>query len=138
MERLRSDPSLVPSAVEELLRYEAPSQHTARLAPADVELGGKAIRKRQAVIAVMGAGNRDPERFPDPDRLDLGRRDNRHLAFGWAAHFCFGAALARLEGQIAFATILRRFPGLRLDESAPLAWRHNLGLRGLTALNVVF
>jgi pimeloyl-[acyl-carrier protein] synthase len=138
MERLRADPSLIPSAVEELLRYESPSQHTARLAPVDVELGGKQIGKRQAVIAVMGAANRDPERFPDPDRLDLGRADNRHLAFGWAAHFCFGAALARMEGQIAFETILRRLPGLTLDKSIPLLWRHNLGLRGLTGLPVAF
>ena len=100
-------------------------------------LGGKLIRKRQAVIAVMAAGNRDPERFPDPDRLDLGRADNRHLAFGWAAHFCFGAPLARIEGQIAFATMLRRLPNLRL-EPGPLVWRENLGLRGLTALPVTF
>lgn len=138
MERLRSNSSLIPSAVEELLRYESPSQHTARLAQADVELGGKQIRKRQAVIAVMGAANRDPERFGDPDRLDLSRSDNRHLAFGWAAHFCFGAALARMEGQIAFETILRRLPGLTLDTSIPLIWRHNLGLRGLTGLPVTF
>jgi pimeloyl-[acyl-carrier protein] synthase len=138
MDRLRSDSSLIASAVEELLRFESPSQHTARLAPGDLTLGGKDIRKRQAVIAVMGAANRDPERFPDPDRLDLVRKDNRHLAFGWAAHFCFGAALARLEGQIAFGTILRRLPNLRLDPSEKLVWRHNLGLRGLTSLNVVF
>jgi pimeloyl-[acyl-carrier protein] synthase len=138
MDRLRSDSSLIASAVEELLRFESPSQHTARLAPGDLTLGGKDIRKRQAVIAVMGAANRDPGRFPDPDRLDLVRKDNRHLAFGWAAHFCFGAALARLEGQIAFGTILRRLPNLRLDPSEKLVWRHNLGLRGLTSLNVVF
>lgn len=138
MERLRNDSCLVPSAVEELLRYESPSQHTARLAPADVQLGNRQIRKRQAVIAVMGAGNRDPERFEEPDRLDLARKDNRHLAFGWAAHFCFGAALARLEGQIAFETLLRRLPRLKLDTEAILQWRHNLGLRGLTALPVTF
>ena len=101
-------------------------------------MGGKKIRERQAVIAVMGAANRDPERFPDPDRLDLARQDNRHLAFGWAAHFCFGAALARLEGQIAFETILRSLPGLTLDTSIPLEWRHNLGLRGLTRLPITF
>jgi hypothetical protein len=138
MARLKKDSSLIPSAVEELLRYESPSQHTARLAPADVEMGGKQIRKRQAVIAVMGAANRDPARFSEPDRLDISRQDNRHLAFGWAAHFCFGAALARLEGQIAFETLLRRLPNLALDNTTPLEWRHNLGLRGLTALPVVF
>lgn len=138
LDRLRADSSLIPSAVEELLRYESPSQHTARLAPADVHLGGKVIRKRQAVIAVMGAGNRDPERFPEPDRLDITRKNNQHLAFGWAAHFCFGAALARLEGQIAFDMILRRLPQLRLNAQGPLVWRHNLGLRGLTSLPVAF
>lgn len=137
MQRLRDDPELIPSAVEELLRYESPSQHTARLARADVELGGRKIRKRDAVIAVMGAANRDPERFPDPDRLDLARKDNRHLAFGWAAHFCFGAALARIEGQVSFATILRRMPALVLQQ-VPLQWRTNLGLRGLLALPVTY
>jgi hypothetical protein len=135
MQRLRDDPELIPSAVEELLRYESPSQHTARLARTDVELGGRKIRKRDAVIAVMGAANRDPERFPNPDRLDLARTDNRHLAFGWAAHFCFGAALARIEGQVSFATILRRMPDLALRQ-VPLQWRTNLGLRGLVALPV--
>jgi cytochrome P450 len=136
-ERLRADFSLVPSAVEELLRYESPSQHTARLAPDDVELGGKLIRRRQAVIAVMGAANRDPERFPDPDRLDISRKDNRHVAFAWASHFCFGAPLARIEGQIVFETMLRRMPGLALAQEQ-LTWRENLGLRGLTVLPVTF
>jgi cytochrome P450 len=131
--RLRADREIMPAAVEELLRYESPSQHTARLAPSDVVLGGKQIRKKQAVIAVMAAGNRDPERFPDPDRLDFDRRDNRHLAFGWAAHFCFGAPLARLEGQIAFEALLHRFPTLELTGDE-LVWRENLGLRGLQAL----
>jgi cytochrome P450 len=137
LDRLRNDPSLIASAVEELLRYESPSQHTARLAPEDTVLGNERIGRRQAVIAVMGAANRDPERFPDPDRLNLARSDNRHVAFGWAAHFCFGAPLARLEGQIAFSTLLRRLPDLRL-EPGPLVWRANLGLRGLTALRVAF
>jgi hypothetical protein len=137
MERLRRDLSLMPSAVEELLRYESPSQHTARLAPADLELGGKAIKKRDAVIAVMGAANRDPERFPDPDRLDIGRQDNRHMAFAWASHFCFGAPLARIEGQIVLTTLLQRMPEMQLT-SAPINWRANLGLRGLTALPVEF
>ena len=137
MARLRADSSLLPSAVEELLRFEPPSQHTARLAPRDTLLGGQLIRERQAVIVVMAAGNRDPERFPDPDRLDLARPNNRHLSFGWAAHFCFGAPLARMEGQIAFETLLRRLPDLR-QESAPLVWRQNLGLRGLTELRLRF
>jgi cytochrome P450 len=137
LRRLQEDLTLIPAAVEELLRYESPSQHTARLAPDDVELGGKTIRKRQAVIAVMGAANRDPERFPDPDRLDLGRQDNRHLAFAWASHFCFGAPLARIEGQIAFEAILRRMPNIAL-ETSHVTWRENLGLRGLTALPVTF
>ncbi len=134
--RLTSDFSIMPSAVEELLRYESPSQHTARIAPDDVELGGKLIRKGQAVIAVMAAGNRDPARFPDPEKLDLTRADNRHLAFGWAAHFCFGAPLARIEGQIAFETLLGRLPDLALQPE-PLVWRENLGLRGLKALPLV-
>ena len=136
-ERLRNDLSLIPSAVEELLRYESPSQQTARLAPDDVMLGDKLIRKRQAVIAVMGAANRDPERFPDPDRLDLGRQDNRHVAFAWASHFCFGAPLARIEGQTAFEAIVRRMPNMKLD-GVSLKWRENLGLRGLIALPVTF
>jgi cytochrome P450 len=137
MQRLKSDPNLLPSAVEELLRFEPPVLQTARLAPADTELGDKKIRKREAVIAVMAAANRDPDRFSDPNRLDLGRQDNRHLAFGWAAHFCFGAALARIEGQIAFATLLRRLPELALTPG-PLTWRNNQGLRGLEALPVRF
>jgi len=135
--RLRQDRSIIGSAVEELLRYESPSQYTGRLAPEDIEMGGKKISKRQAVLAVMGAANRDPERFPDPDRLDLTRKDNRHVAFGWGPHFCFGAPLARIEGQIAFATVLERLHDMRLDPE-PLVWRENLGLRGLTALPVSF
>src|SRR6266566_9327030 len=135
--RLRSDLTLIPSAVEELLRYESPSQHTARIAPQDTELGGKQIRKGQAVIAVMGAGNRDPERFPDPDSLDIARTDNRHLAFGWASHFCFGAPLARIEGQLVIEAIVSRTSNLALDPG-PLVWRENLGLRGLISLPVTF
>ena len=137
LERLRSDPALISSAVEELLRYESPSQHTVRVALEDAELAGRLISSGQAVIAVLGAANRDPAIFPEPDRLDLGRRDNRHLAFGWAGHFCFGAPLARIEAQIAFGTLLRRLPHLSL-EPEPLVWQENLGLRGLKALPVSF
>lgn len=135
--RLRDDSSLIPSAVEELLRYESPSQHTGRIAREDVEIGGKQIHKGQAVMAIMAAANRDPERFPDPDRLILDRSDNKHLAFGWSSHFCFGAPLARMEGQIAFETILRRLPNVEVVPG-PLTWRNNSGLRGLTALPVTF
>jgi pimeloyl-[acyl-carrier protein] synthase len=135
--RLRADPSLLPSAIEELLRYESPIQYTTRLAPADVDLGGKLIRQRQAVIALMGAANRDPEHFPDPDRLDITRSDNRHLAFAWAAHYCFGAPLARVEAQVAFSTILRRLPNLTL-EPVSLVWRRNMAFRGLEALPVAW
>jgi len=137
LERLRDEPELMPSAVEELLRYESPSQHTARLAPEGAVLGGTEIPAGAAVIAVMGAGNRDPERFVDPDRLDLAREGNRHLAFGWASHFCFGAPLARMEGQIAFETLLARFPTLSMAPAEDVRWRPNLGLRGLTELHVV-
>ncbi|MBC5799348.1 MAG: cytochrome P450 [Candidatus Eremiobacteraeota bacterium] len=138
--RLHDAPNLIPSAVEEMLRYEPPSQQTARLAPYDVELGGKQIRKRQAVIAVMAAANRDPSRFPQPDRFDIERTDNRHLSFGWGAHFCFGAALARMEAHATFEALLRRFERFRLDgvADASLRWRTNLGLRGLVALPVAF
>ena len=135
--RLNADLSLIPSAVEEMLRYEPPSQHTGRLAPCDLELGGKKILKRQAAIAVMAAGNRDPERFPEPNRFDITRKDNRHLSFGWAAHFCFGAALARIEGQVAFEEMFRRLPNWTLDPK-PLEWRTNLGLRGLRSLHMSF
>jgi cytochrome P450 len=136
-EQLRNHPEIIASAVEEFLRYESPVQHTARIAPDDMQLRGKTIRKGSRVVASLAAANRDPDRFPDPDRLDLLRPDNRHLAFGWASHFCFGAPLARMEGQIAFNTLLRRLrhPAL-LDQK--LIWRQNAGLRGLTALNIRF
>lgn len=132
---LRRDPELVPMALEELLRYESPSQFTARVAPEDLELGGKLVRRRQAIIAVLAAANRDPARFPDPDRLDLRRSGNRHVAFGWAAHFCFGAALARLEGKIVLEALLDRYPGMRLLNDR-MTWRENIGLRGLVSLPI--
>ena len=137
MEMLLDNPALMPSAVEELLRFESPIQHTARVAHEDLTLGGKRIRRGQSVIAVIAAGNRDPERFSDPDTLDLKRTDNRHLAFGWGAHYCFGAPLARIEGQVAFGTLLRRLHNLELA-SEEIVWHENLGLRGLTHLHVRF
>lgn len=137
LQKLRDSLSLIPSAVEELLRYESPVQHTARIAPEDTIMDGKLIRKRQAVIAVMAAANRDPARFPDPDRLDIARADNRHVAFGAGAHFCFGGPLARLEAQIVFEEMLKWFPHWSL-EPGPLVWRTNLGIRGLNSLHVNF
>ncbi len=134
---LRDRPEIMDSAVEELLRYESPSQHTGRICRADTMMGGKLIRKGDAVMAVMAAGNRDPQRFADPDTLDFERADNRHLAFGWAAHFCFGAPLARMEGRIAFHALLGRLNDLALGEGK-LVWRENLGLRGLKSLPVTF
>ncbi len=136
LEKLRANPALVPSAVEELLRFESPTQYTGRLAPQDTEIGGKVIKQKQAVFAVLGAGNRDPERFPNPDKLDIARTDNKHLAFGWGAHFCFGAPLARIEAQMAFEELLK-LQNWAL-EPGPLTWRTNLALRGLTKLPITF
>jgi pimeloyl-[acyl-carrier protein] synthase len=136
-ELLRSRPEIAKSAVEELLRYESPVQHTARIAPADFELRGKTIQKGSRIVVVLAAANRDPNRFSDPNRLDLLREDNRQVAFGWAAHFCFGAPLARMEGQIAFNTLLRRLLNPVLLEET-LTWRSNAGLRSLTSLKIGF
>ncbi len=137
-QRLLAEPALIQPAIEEFLRFESPIQHTARVAPDDDELGGKRIRKGQAIIAVIAAANRDPERFRDPDRLDIGRPDNRHLAFGAGAHHCFGAPLARLEAQIAFSALVERMRRMRLAPG-PLTWRKNAGaFRGLESLHVVF
>ena len=135
--QLRDNSELIPSAVEELLRYESPSQHTGRIARENVGLGDKQILKGQAVMAIMAAANRDPARFNNPDELILERADNKHLAFGWSSHFCFGAPLARMEGQIAFQTLLQRLPEINLAPG-PLAWRDNSGLRGLLALPITF
>src|SRR5271170_809791 len=136
-ELLRSRPEIVGSAVEELLRIESPVQHTARIAPAEMQLGGKTIEKGSRIVAVLAAANRDPNRFPDPDQLDLLREDNRQVAFGWAAHFCFGAPLARMEGQIAFNALLKRLSNpVVLNEK--LDWRSNAGLRSLTSLRITF
>src|SRR5271170_943368 len=136
-ELLRGRPEIAKAAVEELLRYESPVQHTARIAPADFELRGKTILKGSRIVVVLAAANRDPNRFPDPNRLDLLREDNRQVAFGWAAHFCFGAPLARMEGQIAFNALLKRLSNpVVLDEK--LDWRSNAGLRSLTSLKIGF
>ncbi len=137
LERLRDAPSLIQSAVEELLRYDGPVQRTARITNADVELGEQKIPKGSMVVPVIGAANRDPAHFPDPDRLDVSRPDNRHIAFGFGIHFCLGAPLARLEGQITLGTLLHRLPRLALSTERP-EWRESQVLRGLKALPVSF
>ena len=135
LKRLRDDPSLIPTAVEELLRYDSPVQFTHRILTADVELGGKTLRAGQMVLLLLAAANRDPEQFPDPDKLDVSRQNNKHVAFGLGSHFCLGAPLARLEGRFVFEALLRRAPNLRLDGPAP-RYRQNFNLRGLESLHV--
>jgi pimeloyl-[acyl-carrier protein] synthase len=130
---LRADPSLIDSAVEELLRYESPVQLTSRVAKEDLEIRGKPVRPGQEVCLGLAAANRDPEKFPDPDRLDITRADNHHVAFGHGLHFCLGAPLARLEGQIAIQTMLHRLPTMRLETETP-EWRDGIMMRGLKSL----
>jgi cytochrome P450 len=135
--RLQRDPALLTGAVEELLRYDSPVQRTARITMADVEMGGKSIAKGAMVVTALGAANRDPAQFADPDRLDITRKDVRHISFGYGIHFCLGAPLARLEGQIALGTLLKRAPRLALAEPSP-EWRESSVLRGLKRLRVTF
>jgi pimeloyl-[acyl-carrier protein] synthase len=120
-----------------MLRFEAPSQHTTRIPRQDLMLGGKKISSGQSVIAVMGAANRDPDRFPDPDRFDITRKDNKHLAFGAGPHYCFGAPLGRMEANLAFRTLMERISDFSVA-SDRLFWRDNLGLRGLVELPLFF
>ena len=133
--RLQDDPSLIGSAVEEFLRYDSPVQTTDRVATTDCEIAGHPVRKGTVVALLLGAANRDPGHFEDPERLDLGRRDNHHLSFGHGVHFCLGAALARVEAQIAIASLLRRFPDLDGDR-APSEWKRSIVLRGPTAMRL--
>jgi len=135
-QRLQADPGLIGSAIEELLRYDSPVQAAFRRATDDFELGGQHIRQGDHLLLLLGAANRDPEQFPNPDQLDLGRRDNRHVAFGLGPHFCLGAAIARLEGQIALQTLFTRFPNTQLG-TGRLTWRPNVLFRGLESLPVV-
>jgi cytochrome P450 len=116
---LKDDPALLTSAIEEMLRYESPVSRQPRLIKEDVEMGGKKLRRGQIAFQMLNAANRDPAYFTDPDRFDIQRRQNRHMAFGVGIHFCAGAALARTEGQIVFSTLMARLPGLRLVEEKP-------------------
>jgi cytochrome P450 len=136
--RLRADPSLLPGAVEELLRFANPLNHaTDRYAPESLEVGGVTIPAGEPVLVVTSSANRDPARFPDPDRLDVGRDASGHVAFGHGIHYCVGAPLARLEGEIAFGALLARFPGLSLAlEPSQLRWRPSSLIHGLETLPV--
>jgi cytochrome P450 len=132
--RLRSDPALIPAAVEELMRWDPPLQLFERWALEDLEIQGILIRRGAELGLVFGSGNRDPAVFERPDELDVARTPNPHLTFGAGIHFCLGAPLARLELQISFGTVLRRMPALELVQ-AP-AWKPNYIIRGLGGLQV--
>jgi len=136
LKRLKADPSLAASAVEEVLRFDPPVQLDGRIALEDAEFDGVAVPKGHSVTTLIGAANRDPERFPDPEKFDITRGDDRHLAFGFGIHYCMGAPLAKIEGQVALATIVRRCEGMKLLTKTPSY--KNLVLRGLESLSVGF
>jgi cytochrome P450 len=140
LRKLREDPALIKPAIEELLRYDGPVEtSTERFAREDIAIGGTVIPRGEMVMVVIASADHDPDRFQDPDALDITRADNKHLAFGKGIHFCLGAPLARMEGQIAINTLLRRMPNLRLKYSPEsLTWRPGMVLRGLKALPVEF
>ncbi len=135
MQALRDDPSLMPIAVEEILRYDSPTHIVWRMASEDAEIDGRRIAKGQFVNLITGGANRDPAQFPDPDKLDVRRGVTRHSTFGMGAHFCIGAPLAKMEGEIALGTLIRRFPNIRL-ETETLEWDGNPTFHGLKALPV--
>jgi cytochrome P450 len=134
---LQANPDLIKSAVEEFLRYDSPIQHQTRVAAESFEHEGTRIEKGQRVLLMLGAANRDPAQFSDPDRLDIQREPNRHVAFGLGIHYCLGAPLARLEAQIAFPEILRRFPEMRLEDET-LEWRCHTSNRNPVRMNVIW
>jgi hypothetical protein len=135
LERLRASPGLAELAVEEILRMDGPINAICRTVLADHEIAGRRLRAGERVFAIVAAANRDPEQFEDPDRLDVSRAPKGHLTFGHGIHFCLGAPLARLEGQICLAEIARRFPGIALAGPAP-TWIDSMILRGATSVMV--
>lgn len=134
-EELRQNPEIIRSAVEELLRFESPVQFTARVLKEDIEICSQRIPKRFSVLCMLGAANRDPKQFEEPNRLNLKRLNNQHLAFSAGPHFCIGAQLARLEGQIAILNLVQRFPKMKLSGPRP-EWAPTFGFRGLKSLRV--
>jgi cytochrome P450 len=137
-ERLKADPSLIPNAIEELLRFDSSVQLTGRVTNDEVEIGGVTLGPKESVIVLLGAANHDPAQYPDPDRLDVGRSNVRPLSFGGGIHHCLGAQLARLEGELAFTALLERLPNLELPEKDCPSWRPNFTLRGLSKLPAVW
>lgn len=135
MDRLRLDPALGPSAVEELLRFDSPVQVNSRTALEPGEVDGEPVEAGQMIMVLQGAANRDPERFDRPDQLDLGRADNAPLSFGWGAHHCLGAPLARMEGEVVFGALAARFSAIG-RVGTDLTWKRGITLRGLSALPV--
>ena len=138
MQLLREDPALLPAAVEELLRYAGPVMITGRVADEDIEIHGTLIRKGEMVMVSLAGADMDASRFDAPERLDITRQETDHLAFGRGIHLCLGAPLARMEGQIAFGSLLRRFPNLRLDVKPEDLAYHYSTLRSLVSLPVSF
>ncbi|MET8723212.1 cytochrome P450 [Streptomyces misionensis] len=132
--RLRADPALIRPAVEELARYDTPTQAIVRVVAEDLTIGGRRLREGELVYLFLAAANRDPERFQDPDGLDLTRSGSRPLSFGHGPHFCLGGPLAKLQAEVAVGTLVRRLPHLRPAEGAALDWRPNPLQRRLTAL----
>ncbi len=135
LRRLHDDPSLLPLAVEEMLRYDGPAQMTSRIVSEEMTFQGKNLEPGQVVLAILGAANRDPDQFPEPDRFDAGRSNNRHLAFGLGVHHCLGAPLAVAEAQIAIGTLLKRIPEPKPEFETP-AWGGSFILRGLSSLPI--
>jgi cytochrome P450 len=133
---LREKPETIRAAVEELLRYESPVQFTARVLKEDIDVCGQRIPKRWSILCMLGAANRDPKQFNEPNQLDLKRLNNQHLAFSAGPHFCIGNQLARLEGQIALLNLVQRFPQMRLTGPRP-EWASTFGFRGLKSLPVI-
>lgn len=132
--QLQTSPEALPSAIEEILRYESPIQRIGRVALEDIEIRETTIPKGDRVFLLMGAAHRDPTQFPEPNRFDMMRADNRHLAFGAGTHFCVGAALARMEGQLAFSELLSHYPRMSLLEAPK--WKPSIAIRALTSLPV--